>query len=118
MTFSISTSADSVSGRLATSYRPLQHAEAPEPVQTGRAVEDIAPVALEQLRGLVTQVEAGVQNKTSELKFSIDTQSGKPFVRITDIKTGELIRQIPSQEMVEIARSIDRMQGLLMRQSA
>ena len=40
------------------------------------------------------------------------------IVRITDGETGEMIRQIPSEEMLEIARSLDKMQGLLLRQEA
>lgn len=52
------------------------------------------------------------------LNFSIDDSTGKSIVRITDGKTGELIRQIPSEEMLAIAQSLDKMQGLLLRQKA
>lgn len=52
------------------------------------------------------------------LEFAIDDNSGKPLVRVTDAKTGEMIRQIPSQELLEIARSLDKLQGLLFKQQA
>ncbi len=52
------------------------------------------------------------------LNFSIDDSTGKTIVRITDGETGEMIRQIPSEEMLAIAESLDRMQGLLLRQEA
>lgn len=55
---------------------------------------------------------------SNNLDFSVDQSTGKAIVRITDRETGELIRQIPSEEMMEIARSLDRMQGLLLRQKA
>ncbi|MDP2194803.1 MAG: flagellar protein FlaG, partial [Rhodocyclaceae bacterium] len=52
------------------------------------------------------------------VNFSIDDSTGKSIVRITDGEIGEMIRQIPSEEMLEIAKSLDRMQGLLLRQEA
>jgi flagellar protein FlaG len=52
------------------------------------------------------------------LQFAIDDESGQTIVRVTDRQTGELIRQTPSVEMLELARSLDRMQGMLLRQKA
>lgn len=76
----------------------------PEPAQVQKAVE-----AMKQL------VEAKAPNS---LAFSVDDSTGKTIVRITDAQTGEMIRQIPSEEMLEIARSLDRMQVSLLRQEA
>jgi flagellar protein FlaG len=53
----------------------------------------------------------------NSLSFSIDEASGKTIVSISDAKTGELIRQIPSEEMLAIAKSLDELQGLLLRQA-
>ena len=39
-------------------------------------------------------------------------------VRVIDKQTGEVIRQMPSKELLEIAKSLDRLQGLLVRNSA
>lgn len=72
----------------------------------------------EQLAAAVDQVAGAIQSRASDLRFSIDNDTGKTIVRITDLKTGEMIRQIPSVELVEIAKSLDRMQGLLFRQKA
>lgn len=52
------------------------------------------------------------------LEFSIDEDARMTVVRITDRNTGDLIRQIPAQELVELAKDLDRMQGLLLRQQA
>jgi len=76
----------------------------PEPAQTQRAVE-----ALRKL------IDAAAPNS---LSFSIDDSTGKTIVRITDAQTGEMIRQIPSEELLAIARSLDRMQGMLLQQKA
>jgi flagellar protein FlaG len=51
-----------------------------------------------------------------QLAFSIDEATEKTVVRVTDASTGELIRQIPSEEVLAIARSLDKFQGLLLKQ--
>ena len=54
----------------------------------------------------------------SELDFSVDDETGKTIVRVIDKQTGTLIRQMPSREMLEIAKALDRLQGLLISNSA
>ena len=54
----------------------------------------------------------------SELQFSVDNATGKTIVRVVDGDTGEVIRQMPSKEMIEIAKALDRLQGLLVRNCA
>ena len=79
---------------------------------------DIRPPTPMELESAVERVAGALQTRASELRFAIDSDSGKAIVRITDQKTGEMIRQIPSVELMEIARSLDRMQGLLFSQKA
>ena len=56
------------------------------------------------------QIQAAVPN----LRFSVDQDTGKTVVRIVDTDTGETIRQVPSEELLAISASIDRLQGLLL----
>jgi flagellar protein FlaG len=72
-----------------------------------------------ELQKAVDQANTAIKSKGSnELRFSIDKDSGVSIVKIVDQKTGETLRQIPSQEMLEIAKSIDQMKGLLIKQTA
>ena len=48
----------------------------------------------------------------------MDDSTGKTVIKVVDSSTHELIRQIPSEEMLEIARALDRLQGLLVHQKA
>lgn len=52
------------------------------------------------------------------LRFSIDEESGKTVVKIVDTATQEILRQIPSADALALAHSIDKMQGLLLREKA
>jgi flagellar protein FlaG len=102
-----------------------QAAAAPQPaavqVQTLPGQSGQAPAVPEraQVEDAVAKVKVQIQSISSNsLDFSIDDNSGKTIVRVTDRESGELIRQIPSQEMLEIARSMDRLQGILVKQKA
>lgn len=53
-------------------------------------------------------------NQNVQFEFSLDTDTKKPLFKVVDTKTGELIRQIPSEEMLAIARSIDRFQKVFL----
>jgi len=90
--------------------RPEVQLQAPpsQPPPERAKIEQI----VKELKQLVDPIVA------NGLNFSIDDSTGKSIVRITDGETGELIRQIPSEEILDIAESLDRMQGLLLRQEA
>lgn len=46
-------------------------------------------------------------NQDVQFEFSMDADTKKSLFKVVDTKTGELIRQIPSEEMLAIVRSID-----------
>ena len=52
------------------------------------------------------------------LQFSIDQDIGRTIVKVVDASTDEVIRQIPSEEIVAIAKAMDKLQGLLIKQQA
>ena len=102
-----------------------QAAAAPQPaavqIQTLPGQSSQAPAVPERanVEQAVAKVKVQIQAISSNsLDFAIDDSSGKTIVRVTDRESGELIRQIPSQEMLEIARSLDRLQGILVKQKA
>ena len=71
----------------------------------------------EEVRQAVEEMRKSLTDRSSSnLQFSVDNDTGQTIVRVTDVQTGELIRQIPSEELVELAKSLDRMQGNLLRQ--
>jgi len=71
----------------------------------------------EQLRNLVDQVNKALSVNSSNLKFTIADGTNINVVRIEDSETGELIRQIPSETMLAIARAFDEItQGAIIRE--
>lgn len=77
-----------------------------------------AVASIDQVRNAVKQVEEAISTKAQDLRFSLDDESGKTIVKILDQKTQTVLRQIPSEEMLEIAKALDKMQGLLVKNKA
>lgn len=46
------------------------------------------------------------QNVNRELKFKVDNEGGDPIVFIIDKASGEVIRQVPAQELLDINESL------------
>jgi len=60
----------------------------------------------ESLRAVAAQIEKYLQSHGRSLEFSVDEDSGKLVVSVRDKHTGELIRQIPNEETLRLARSL------------
>lgn len=84
---------------------------------TGSASDDQPPSTAE-LQQAVAQVQRVIQPVAQDLLFTIDKDSGKTIVRIVDSATDEVIRQIPSEELIAIAKALNKLQGLLLKQQA
>jgi flagellar protein FlaG len=70
------------------------------------------------IRRAVQDLNHYVQSLRRDLRFSVDEESGETVVRVTDPENGEVIRQIPSEEVLAIARSLEKAQGLLLSTQA
>ncbi len=88
------------------------------PTETRQDVTlNVTPVSqpnTEELNKLVEQVNMTLQGRFSDLKFTVAEGTDINVVRIEDAETGELIRQIPSEAMVAIARALgEAQQGMM-----
>lgn len=66
----------------------------------------------------VKRISDFVAPTQSEISFSVDEISGVQVVKIMDSQSNEVIRQFPSKEAIEIARALDKLQGLLIKDKA
>ncbi|MDR1162213.1 MAG: flagellar protein FlaG [Candidatus Accumulibacter sp.] len=64
------------------------------------------------------KIEKFISSAASDINFSIDEESGVTVIKIIDRGTKDVIRQIPSEEMLEISRALDRLQGLFIKNKA
>lgn len=73
---------------------------------------------LKSVEDATRRVAEFVGSIRSELSFSIDQASGINVVKILDTSTKEVIRQIPSREIIQLAQALDKLQGLFVKDKA
>ena len=76
------------------------------------ATPETSPADRKTIEDAITKIRESIGPAHSSLKIEIDPDTDGIVVKILDDQSGELIRQIPSQEMVEIAKRLDAMQGI------
>ena len=72
-------------------------------------VEAIEPAATEVDEALNVVNKAAVFEQRS-LSFVVDEASGRSIIKVIDRSTEQLIRQIPSEELLKVAQDIKRLQ--------
>jgi flagellar protein FlaG len=77
----------------------------------------------EDVSAAVKKMNDAMLGSTQSLQFSIDEDSKDIVVKVIDQNTNEVVRQIPSKEALQIAKSLDKsidkvQQGLLINHTA
>lgn len=93
-------------------------ASQPVAVQLPGATSETA-ASVEELHQAAAKINQALHSlTTSSLEFLVDQDSGRTIVRVVDVATKDVIRQIPNEETLAIAKSLDKFQGLLIRHKA
>lgn len=91
--------------------------KADEQSRTAVAGEETAQV-YGQVDEAVTSIQSFVQNIRRDLNFSVDDSSGRVVVKVTDGASGEVIRQLPSEEALRLAENLEEVRSLLFKAEA
>lgn len=102
-TVSASSSKGQVSNTSAASGSDLP--EKAQKAETEKAPK-VQQVSVEQLLSEVALVNDYVQTVQRDLQFSVDEELDRTVIRVVDSDTGELIRQIPDDIFLELARRL------------
>ncbi|WP_148715879.1 flagellar protein FlaG [Chitinolyticbacter meiyuanensis] len=88
---------------------PSDAVQATDAIQSGDELKDAVKKLNETAQAL---------SNSSALNFSIDNDVNAVVVKVVDSSTDEVIRQIPSEEAIAIAKAIDQFRGLLIKEQA
>lgn len=66
-----------------------------------------APAEGKAIDDAVSRLNDFVQSVKRDLHFKVDDESGRTIIEVIDSETNKVIRQIPSEEIVELARRIE-----------
>lgn len=60
----------------------------------------------EELDETISQLNDSLQNVQRNLEFSIDKEVGQIVINVKDRETDEIVRQIPSEEVLDLAKNL------------
>ena len=85
-----------------------EQAEVSKSPSTSAAPAPVEPVEIEprELEAAVENLREFVSEMKRELQFSVDEDSGRTIITVIDPDSGKIIRQIPPEEVLQIARSV------------
>ncbi|WP_025821651.1 flagellar protein FlaG [Shewanella marina] len=69
----------------------------------------------EALKGLVAELSDHFALTRTGIEFRVDEDSGRNVVSVLDQDSGEVLRQIPSEEALKMAEKLADVAGLLMK---
>ncbi|MEH6625175.1 MAG: flagellar protein FlaG [Motiliproteus sp.] len=86
--------------------------------EASKATVEQAQLSAEDIQSTVSKLNEFMSQGQRALSFSIDDSLGEVVVRVTDKETNELIRQIPSEEVMKFKQHLDAMLGMLFNEKA
>jgi flagellar protein FlaG len=111
------TAAGSVAAPLIDRHAKAAPVATPGAVRPAPEVKSARPDRGE-IENAVKTLNKFTEMTAQDVRFSIDEESGKTIVKVVDVATQTVLRQIPNVEALSLSRSLDKMQGLLVRDSA
>ena len=81
-------------------------------------VQQYAQASKEVMQAAAKQIQGYLKESGRNLNVSVDESTGYYVAKVVNPETGEVVRSLPSEETLRIARSIDQMRGLLVNQKA
>ena len=95
------------------------------------AVEDVAPKvklnvpempkvdydeALVKIQEAMKILNEKLASKDNSIQFRVDETLDRSIITVVNDKTGEVVRQLPTDEMLQAARNIESLKGILVKE--
>jgi len=102
----------------ASPVRPVAEVSAKPvlPAEASRQTERVPDST--ELGNVVADLNKVAQANAQGVRFSIDEDTGRTVVKVVDTQTDQVLRQIPSVEALKLWRSMEQMQGAMLRDKA
>ncbi|MFQ6758770.1 flagellar protein FlaG [Desulfovibrionaceae bacterium CB1MN] len=71
-----------------------------------------------ELEDALNEVQARMDQMGTNLQFAMDKVAEDIVVKVTDKESGDLIRQIPSEDVVKLRKKLEELSGLLFDEKA
>ncbi len=93
-------------------------AKAEQAPSAPQAASPAAEQSREPVEEAISSIKQFAQSIQRNLNFALDESSGKVVVKVTDAVSGDVIRQMPSEDALRLAESLDEARSLLFKAEA
>ena len=102
------------------SQRPRQGTGSSEVknADTRKAAQAPPPVDTEKVEALAKELNQTLRQIDGNFSVSVDKATGMMVVRITDSNTGEVVKQVPPQQILDACVCMEKIIGLLINDQA
>ena len=104
----------------ATSVKPLATAPVEQKAQAGKvlpAANTNVSTSQTELNKSIEQIQVMMDLRQRSVQFTTDNESGTNVVKVVDGESGDVIRQMPAEELLSFMRNLTRMMGTFIDKS-
>lgn len=83
-----------------------------------RAVRSVSAPTTEQIKDALDQLNKALKTMSNGVQFALDDETQIRIAKLVDTQTNEIIRQFPAQELIDLAKALDKLHGSLIQQKA
>jgi flagellar protein FlaG len=69
-----------------------------------------------QVSSAVAEINKSLQLASIGVQFEFDKEAHTMITKVVDVESGDVIRQMPSEEVVHVSKALGKLQGLLVSQ--
>jgi flagellar protein FlaG len=97
----------------------VRSAAVAEPVREAAVIErekQAAKATSTQVSEAVAEINQSLRQASIGVQFEFDKEANTMVTKVMDVESGEVIRQMPSEEVVRFSKALGKLQGLLVSQ--
>lgn len=79
-------------------------------------VEKLVEASSAQVSVAVAEINQSLKLASIGVRFEFDKEANTMVTKVMDVESGEVIRQMPSEEVVRFSKALGKLQGLLVSQ--
>lgn len=109
--------------RLSNRGEHLQIQEVAREISAARSsnaptVHEVSKISRESVEAAAQKIQSFISSMKRDLNIYVDNSTGRAVIRVVDPESSQLIRQIPPEESIRLAQTVDFLSSLLVHQRA
>lgn len=82
------------------------------------SVHESNKISRELVEAAAEKIQSFISSMKRDLNIFVDSSTGRSVIRVVDAESSQLIRQIPPEESIRLAQTVDFLSSLLVHQRA